>query len=633
MQITVLGPLEVWQDGAPRTPSAPKLRQLLALLAVYANNVVRNDQIIEELWEEKPPASVTTTLQTYVYQLRRLLNLEKSSNGTGSRSSPKPALHTAYGGYLLAVSPELLDSFRFEELSERGRAELDAGEVRLASRTLSTAIELWRGPALVDVSAGPILRAEALRLEELRRSTLERRIAADLRLGRHQELLGELTGLAAQQPTHEGFQASLMLALYRSGRRSEALRVYHRARTALAEELGLDPSGELQRLYGAVLASDHSLDLPPATTGRPVRAPSQPPCHLPPKGTELAGRDRELAGLGTGLLATAHRTPPVEVITGPPGSGKSALAVHVAYRVRGAFPDGQLYCRMLDDEGRPADPGEVLGAFLRGLGVPGGQLPATTNERCLLFRTLTADRRVLVVADDIADESQLRTLLPTGDGCGVLVTSRRRLSGPVVTGAVELAPLGLEDGLAMLTTAVGAERVRHDPDAARDLVKLCDGLPRALDAVAAKLQVRPHWTIRRMIHWIEDELARPSTDPFGLRASVERSVRALPGQARTVFRTLAGAGAAALSTRAAAAALDVDEHTAESLLEDLVEAGLIQATPDDGVPGGFRYRCLRALREAGRRLADRPGTLPPAHPTEEQARRNGAPLTAWKRTR
>jgi DNA-binding SARP family transcriptional activator len=258
LRISLLGPLTVTIDGEEATPTAPKPRRVLALLAMSANSVVRNAKIIEELWENQPPASVTTTLQTYVYQLRKYLRFPASNSAHRADRGPRPeeALHTFAGGYMLSLDSEALDCLRFERLAQQGRLELESGGVAEAANTLSRALRLWRGPALVDVSPGPILQMDMLRLEEIRNSTLEARIDADLQLGHHHMVLSELVGLVAQHPTHEGFQAKLMLALYRAGRRSGALHAYQHARDALVSELGVEPSTELQRLHRAILAGE-----------------------------------------------------------------------------------------------------------------------------------------------------------------------------------------------------------------------------------------------------------------------------------------------------------------------------------------------------------------------------------------
>ncbi|MER5772004.1 AfsR/SARP family transcriptional regulator [Streptomyces sp. NPDC001985] len=254
MHVRLLGPLSIRVNGKNMTPTAPKPRRVLALLATSANQVVRNEQLIEEVWESRPPRSVTTTLQTYVYQLRKSLDLAIAPERSGLR--PESALRTFVGGYMLTLPEGALDSQVFERLAQRGRVQLTAGRVHEAARTLQEALELWQGPAMVDVNPGPVLLSEALRLEEIRKSVLDLRIDADLRLGRHHELLAELIKLVAAQPTHEGFQAKLMVALYRAGRRSEALQTYQRARQRLVDELGVDPSATLQRLQRAILAGE-----------------------------------------------------------------------------------------------------------------------------------------------------------------------------------------------------------------------------------------------------------------------------------------------------------------------------------------------------------------------------------------
>ncbi|ONI77882.1 hypothetical protein ALI144C_31210 [Actinosynnema sp. ALI-1.44] len=585
------------------TPSAPKLRQVLALLTLQANKIVRNEKFIEELWEDNPPASVTTTLQTYVYQLRKLLNLDKSGAGRGGEWEAQPALSTSFGGYMLSIDPQALDVHCFEALAERGRRDLEAGQVADAARTLAKAVGLWRGQALVDVSCGPILSAETLRLDELRKCTLERRIEADLRLGRHQELMGELTGLVAEHPTHEGFQGKLILALYRSGRRSEALYAYQRMRTVLARELGLDPAGELQRLHRAVLTSDRCLDLP-AGVGAVYGEPRQePPCQLPPKGGVLIGREDAMREVLDGLSPVGLGSPAVVVVTGPPGSGKSALCTHAAYRARARYPDGQLYTR-LPTNGEPVDCGAVLAGFLRALGVSERRLPSSVEELRLMFRSHTADRRALVVVDDVTSADQLAMVLPGGEGNGVLASSRRRLSDPGVGTVVELGALAVEEGVQLLIGTVGQQRVLADRDAAAALVRACDGMPSALQAVASKLRARPHWRLGRALRLIADELSGDGTrraDPMNLRTPVEATYRSMSPQAQAAFRVFASVDVATLSVKTVSTILGTDERSAESLLEDLTEAHLIVPCGEEN-GGDFTYRCLPTLRVTARQL-------------------------------
>ena len=268
MDISVLGPCRVVQSGVSVVPTAVKPRKVLALLAMHPDQVVSVGSLVEELWGEAPPRSVQTTLQTYILQLR---NLIAAAIGGSRRpelpNGAKSILVTESGGYLLDTQGGVVDVSEYERLAGTGHRALESGNCPVASDSFRRALALWRGPALVDVQCGALLEIEATRLEESRLSILNQRIEADLRLGRHHELVGELSGLAAQHPMHEDTQGQLMLALYRSGRRGNALEVYQRLRSVLSQELGLDPSPRLQHLQRAMLESALELEIP----SEPVR--------------------------------------------------------------------------------------------------------------------------------------------------------------------------------------------------------------------------------------------------------------------------------------------------------------------------------------------------------------------------
>ncbi|MEU9132505.1 AfsR/SARP family transcriptional regulator [Kitasatospora sp. NPDC048540] len=258
MQINLLGPFVAQEQETSFAPSAAKPRQILALLALQANQVVTVPTLMEEIWGDQPPRSASTTLQTYILQLRRKLGTAFHAE---QPQAAKEILVTRYGGYLLDVQPGEVDSSEFERLLALGRTALAAHDDLSASKLLGQALALWRGPALVDIQVGRVLEIEVLQLEEARLGALESRISADLRLGRHAILLSELTMLTAQRPMHEGLHAQLILAQYRSGRSWQALETYQRLRSTLVGELGIEPSARLQRLHAAVLAADTRLDL------------------------------------------------------------------------------------------------------------------------------------------------------------------------------------------------------------------------------------------------------------------------------------------------------------------------------------------------------------------------------------
>jgi DNA-binding SARP family transcriptional activator len=606
MQVKILGSFEVLRDGVLITPRAAKPRRVLALLAVCGNSVVRADQIIEELWEDRPPLSATTTLQTYIYQLRKHLH-----SGRPPAATSQSPLRTCPGGYMLSLPPDALDSSRFERLAERGRAEIDAGDVETAARTFRQALEVWRGPVLSDIGIGPILHGEAVRLSEARKTVLEQRIDAELELGCHQELIGELSGAVAEQPTHEGFWAKLMLALYRAGRRSDALASFQQARNALASELGLEPSHELQRLHLAVLSADPSLTPAPVSGTAQVRrsVPVERPDQLPAPGAHLVGRESQQEALCRALTTAPRDTPAVAAVFGSPGSGKTALAVRVARRLGDAYPDGALYASLMGEDA-PVEAREVLRRFLVTLGTPPDRVPESTEERVWAFRACTSDRRVIVVLDDVIRREQVLPLLPSGSGCAALVVARRRFAHPAVGSSVGLPPLEMQHGLEMLSRTLGRGPSGPDDPARRELVELCSGLPLVLHSAATRMQVRPHWGARFLVSRLRcdpPQIVEGPDDEPTFAGSVDRSRRALSPAARRAFAQLAVEHQPAFSLAAASAALSTDPGNAEALLEELVEFQLAVVESTAHQNGQFRYTLPRLVRLAADR---RPGRAP-----------------------
>ncbi|MFF3247096.1 BTAD domain-containing putative transcriptional regulator [Streptomyces sp. NPDC002870] len=286
MRIDVLGILDVRENGASIAPTAPKPRQVLALLALHADQVVPVSALIDELWAGRPPRSARTTLQTYVLQLRDLITLalKKETPAAGPCPPPrrraKDVLVTSPGGYMLVSGGGASDVREFERLAGMGYRAMDAGDFPGASRLLCEALALWTGSAFADVQTGAQLEMEARRLEESRLCALDQRIEADLRLGRHRELLPELTVLTSRYPTHENLHAQFMLALHRSGRRGEALDVYHRLRSTLVRDLGLEPPARLRRLQQSILI---------AAPETPLAAEQQMPATVPLPSARVAG--------------------------------------------------------------------------------------------------------------------------------------------------------------------------------------------------------------------------------------------------------------------------------------------------------------------------------------------------------
>nr|CAM34372.1 putative transcriptional activator, SARP family [Streptomyces tendae] len=601
MYVRVLGELEVTHHGMVLTPSAPKLRRVFALLAVQANRVVRIDQLIEELWEDRPPFSAITTLQTYIYQLRKLLGWSAACADPAAGSGAcEVALRTNPGGYLLNLPEGSLDAEQFERLAQRGRDQLASGDHEAASRTLRRALGLWTGRAFGAVSTGPLLQTEMVRLEELRKIVLGYRIEADLHLGRHADLIGELTTLVARQPTHEGFQAKLMLGLYRAGRRSEALQVYQRARAALISELGLEPSAELRQLHRAMLAADPALDAPGGGLGTAhITARREPPNQLPLDVTRLVGREGALQDVRRVLTGSGRSAPAVALAVGVPGSGKSAFAVHAGHQVSGSYPDGVLYERLQRPDGSVVPVAEVLASFLRALGLRQERGGTSQEEMARMFRSWTAGRRLLVVLDDVVDAQQLHALLPAGPGCAVIASSRRLLVHPAVALTVHTTPLDPDDCREMLADVLGAERLAADGDRLPELIALSGGLPTVLRSTANLLQLRPHWSVGQLLDRTRGDVRRIallSTDDPDITESVKRTYRLLTAEQQAAFRAVAAGASGSIRVPEIAQLFGADEAQAELLLEKLVEFQLVEA---EDVGGAFEY----AIRPAWRTVA------------------------------
>ena len=582
----MLGPVEATDGGVPRALGGPKERALLAVLLLHANQVVPADYLVDQLWENQPPRTAPNILHGYVSRLRRMLQRPPAGGPPGG------ILVTKGQCYLLKVEPGQLDLDRFERLVAGAKQAMAEGAPPRAAASLREALALWHGPALADVPRGPLVDVEGTRLEARRLAALEERIEADLACGRDSELVGELDALVAGYPTHERFRAQLMLALYRSGRQSEALRVYRDTRTVLAEELGLEPGPDLQRLERAILTADPSL----ATASVPERAATVPPRQLPPAVAGFTGRHDALASLlgmvrgepGDGEVAIA-------VITGKPGVGKTALAVRAAHQLRPRFPDGQLYVDLRGVEPRPLDPADVLADLLRALDVDGAAVPDGLDQRARLYRTLLADRRVLVVLDNAANEGQVRPLLPGSGGCAALVTARLRLSGLEASGSIVLDVLDPDQAVELLTKLAGPERVAEEPDQALAIARLCGCLPLALRIAGAKLATRPHWRLARLAGRLGDEQHRLDELAAGdleVRTSFALSYQGLGPDDRRTFRLLGLLDGPDFAGWLADGVLGAGT---DRVVERLVDAHLLEAVGTDAT-GQPRFRLHDLLR-------------------------------------
>ncbi|MFI0445417.1 AfsR/SARP family transcriptional regulator [Actinomadura sp. 6N118] len=590
VEFRVLGPLEAVVQGGPVPLGGRRARLVLAALLLDAGRVTTVDRLAEVVWQGSPPASVRTQVAICVSNLRRALGVAGH------------VIETVGRGYRVRADAVRLDSCVAEDHIGRARKATSEGRPEEAVALLRAAVALWRGPVLDGLDSA-VLADQALRWEELRLTAAEERAEAELALGAHPGLVADLTALVAAHPFRERLRALLMAALARSGRQADALAVYEDGRRVLAEDLGLDPGRHLRTLHAAILRDDSSVYGSPCAV-EPFTGTR--PAQLPAAVSVFTGRRTELRVLDDLLdgRRESDRHPPICVISGVAGVGKTGLALHWAHRVAGRFGDGQLFAdlRGYDVQARPVAAEVVLERFLRALGVPGELIPRTVEERAALYRSTLEGRRVLIVLDNAASAAQVRPLLPGSAGCCVVVTARRRLEALVaVDGARALAldVLSSDEASELLSRVAGMAPGTVDPDAARRLGDLCDRLPLALRIAAAELATRAGGTMTDLADRLADERVRLdelSQDELEVRAGFALSYRDLPPDARSAFRRLslldAPAGYAPWMT---AALLDVPMRTAERLTGQLADAQLLQPLGRDAV-GQARYTCHDLIR-------------------------------------
>jgi DNA-binding SARP family transcriptional activator len=577
MKVSVLGPLRVMLDEINVTPSAPKLRSVLAVLALRHDRIVTVSMLMEELWEENVPASALATLQTYIYHLRKLL---MENGGAVARA----AIVTEPLGYILRLE-EKLDKDVLDDLIEEGREALGRDNLDEASGLLTDALGLISGPPLSDVDAGPVLTAHIADLRESILRALELQITAEIRLGRHAELVSRLKALTAEYPFHESFYARLMIVLQRTGRRAEALEVFQQLRNTLVSELGIEPSGELCEIQQTLLAGN----IPPLSVASPPPpARLMRPAQLPPDVADFVGRGEALRSIRESVTREEASAVRLVSITGMAGVGKTALAVHAAHSIRHHFRDGQFYAHLRGSEDEPADPFPILGACLRAAGLSDRQIPRDVAERTQLFRSWTAERKVLVVLDDAVNYQQAAPLLPGGAGCCVLVTSRSLLPGLVGAHMIELDTPDLDECLSLLCGVVGRTRIgAEDLDVARTIVQLCGHLPLAIRAVGTRLLSAPRgYPVEKLLSRLADDRRRMRELQFGdldVSARLRPTYRRLGTAAREVLQSLVSAEVPVFTLPSAATLLGMDTFRLEPVVDRLMHERFLRPIDSDSV--------------------------------------------------
>ncbi|MFF3767173.1 BTAD domain-containing putative transcriptional regulator [Streptomyces sp. NPDC001922] len=573
LRFRILGPLEASADGERISLGGAVQERVLSVLLLEPGLVVPMPRLVEAAWEHDPPATASHQVRKAVSDLRRRMP------GDG-------IISTEGSGYRVTVTAAQLDLLEFNDRIRAADRALREERRPEAAAELEAALALWHGSALSG-QGGSVIASAATALEERRLVATEELFDLRLGLGLSGELVADLRALVSAHPLRETFHGHLMLALYRNGRKAEALNEYARVRELLADQLGVDPGPPLARLHQDILRDDPGLVPPQPSAGVEERPPVAPSgvCTLPQLLPDFTGRDKELAEL-LGCVDTADdaddRSTRVVAVDGMGGSGKTSLAVWAAHRLADRFPDGQLYVDLrgfTPGEQPPVSPGAAIDYLLRSLGVSDDRIPSDTEARANLWRATVTGRRLLLLLDNAAHAEQVAPLLTASPGCLVLITSRSRLLDLDGVSWVSVGLMTSRESAALLAATLGADRVAAEPESAAELAELCGHLPLALRIATARLRNRPPWTLRYLAERLRDETRRLDelrSPQRSVAATLHLSYMALTAQQRVAFRTLGLHPSTGIDVHSAAALLDTDVHDAESILEILLDMRLVQ---------------------------------------------------------
>lgn len=606
LRYEILGPLRLHHaQGQPLRASKP--RQLLATLLLHPNRFVSTDLIADALWEGNPPRSATANIRTYVRALRGVLQ---------EAGLPTP-IDTSAAGYSIEVGVDELDASLFESLLAEGGHLRDVGEGRQAMQLFSRAYSLWRGHPLEDLTVASAWEGSIARLDAQYRGLVDTLLDLRLEYGDATGAAVLLSGRLTEDPYDEQLWTRLIDALLDAGRAGEARNAYQKAVQTLAEELEVEPGPELQAAGDRAergptrsrVARPASAEVAPAILQAVPRAepepppgpmaervgPRQVPSQLPLDLADFSGRRDQLIRLRDLICGRDPVRPPIAVISGPPGTGKSSLAVRLGHLVREFFPDGQIY---LDMRGatQPRDPAGALHDLLRSLDIPDSAVPSDPDRRSAALRSELASRRVLIVLDDVRTASQVVPLMPGTGASALVVTSRSRLTDLAGADVIALDTLDHDEASELLQRVAGKDRIDADTEAAEQILAACGNLPLAIRIAASRLAQRPDLTPAELARRLQDETQRLdelSIGELAVRTSADLSYDSLRPEDARLYRLIGHLAVGDFSARSLEA-LAAPAATRRSL-DRLIEANLVQVSSVD-LGGQPRYRVHDLLR-------------------------------------
>ncbi|ADB31093.1 transcriptional regulator, SARP family [Kribbella flavida DSM 17836] len=551
LHIGILGPLEVRHGTVPVLVSSDLQRTLLARLALGAGTTVSLDELIDLLWPRTAPSNAVSLLQTRVARLRRLLE---------PRHPAYPVIVSSGNGYRLEASSDTLDLLAFRDLTAKAAVD----EPEAAVTKLADAVGLWRGDTDVEaVATNPLYVA----LSNEYAAAVRALAALAREIGEPELALNPLLGLAARHELDEPLHVELIRTLAACDRQAEALAAYERIRSALAEQLGVQPSKRLRAVQQQVLRQHSEPSWEPVVV---QQTPSAPP--------DFVGREDELTTICTALARPDAVSSRVVLINGIAGVGKTALALVAAHRLRAQYPDGQLYADLRGNATLLPEPIQVLGRFLRALGVPGRRIGTDETEAAALLRSELADRRVLVLLDNAQDAAQIQALLPGAGRSDAIVTSRRRLPGLDTAGVVDLEPLTRPEAIQLIAATARTHRLDADTEGATALAEACARLPLALRIAGARLATRPEWTVSDLARRLDDgnrRLTELSIGESSVLNSFQLSYADLSLEAQRAFRLCGLHPGDDFSADSTGILLGISAADADRVLEDLLEANML----------------------------------------------------------